>query len=197
MRSVGGKIAGSFGVALILLILIGILSFLNIQHLNTNIQWVIHTHLVIENLEGVLSLLTDAETGQRGFIITGQNKFLEPYNTANPQIAQRVQTLRDLTRDNPQQQQRLDQLTPLIQSRLQWACSGKTMPSNISCRTMGWVSTWPMSINFSNRSIACIPRTSSPAPASASRWCSASSSAMVAASGRKRWKARGRRSCSP
>ncbi len=117
MRTVGSKIAGSFAVAALLLIIVGVLAFISFRKLNANIQWVDHTHLVIENLENVLLLLDEAETGQRGFIITGRNEYLEPYNTALAGIDQRIQTVRRLTRDNPRQQARLDQLTGLVKSK--------------------------------------------------------------------------------
>jgi len=124
MRSVGVKIAGSFGIALILLMLIGILSYVNIRKLNANTQWVIHTHLVIENLESLLARLVDAENAQRGYIITGDSSYLAPYHAAIAQIDQHMQVLRRLTHDNPRQQQRLDQITPLIQRRLVFFAQG-------------------------------------------------------------------------
>ena len=65
---------------------------------------VTHTHEVVESLQGVLSLLTDAETGQRGFIITGDEKYLDPYNVALNRIDEQVALVTQLTADNPAQQ---------------------------------------------------------------------------------------------
>ena len=59
------------------------------QHLIEANRWVVHTHEVIEGLEDVLSVLKDAETGQRGFVLTGQQRYLEPYNAAASQLQHR------------------------------------------------------------------------------------------------------------
>jgi CheY-like chemotaxis protein/CHASE3 domain sensor protein/putative methionine-R-sulfoxide reductase with GAF domain len=76
------------------------------------------SHLVIHELDGLLSALKDAETGQRGFIITGEEKYLEPYSSALGVIYDKRTSLRKLTKDNPVQQKRLDAIEPLIQQRL-------------------------------------------------------------------------------
>jgi CHASE3 domain sensor protein len=55
----------------------------------------------------------DAETGQRGFLLTGQDTFLEPYRRALAWLDQQVQTLKDKTQDNPRQQARIGELETL------------------------------------------------------------------------------------
>jgi methyl-accepting chemotaxis protein len=75
---------------------------------------VAHTYRVLDELEGVLSGMKDAETGQRGYILTGDEKYLEPYRGAQVSVDQGVKSLRDLTKDNVNQQRRLDILEPLI-----------------------------------------------------------------------------------
>jgi PAS domain S-box-containing protein len=80
-------------------------------------RWESHTYVVIQKLDRLLSALTDAETGQRGFLITGQAEYLEPYHAALGQIEQNLDLLKALTKDNPRQQQRLAQLEPLIRAR--------------------------------------------------------------------------------
>ncbi len=118
MRSVGAKIAGSFSLALLMLGIIGVLAFASIRKMIAANHWVIHTYQVVGKLEDVLSLLKDAETGERGFVITGEAQYLEPYTAANKVIDQRLQELRDLTRDNPSQGIRIDRLNILVNSRL-------------------------------------------------------------------------------
>ena len=80
--------------------------------------WVTHTHLVLEKLDAVLTNLIDAETGQRGYIITGEESYLEPYNDARAHVNQNVTELRSLTVDNATQQRALDRLEPLIATML-------------------------------------------------------------------------------
>ncbi len=108
----------SLSLGLGLLILVSIISFLSVNRLAENSRWVDHTHQVLIALESVLSTLKDAETGQRGYLITGAERYLEPYTAAVSSLAQQLADLRTLTADNPQQQQRLDSLNPLITSKL-------------------------------------------------------------------------------
>ncbi len=77
-----------------------------------------HTREVIQQLGDLLSGLKDAETGQRGFIITGKPDYLAPYQASLAEIATGLANLRRLTADNPRQQQRLDALAPLVAARL-------------------------------------------------------------------------------
>jgi PAS domain S-box-containing protein len=69
--------------------------------------WVQHTHQVIVESEIFLGHLRDAETGQRGFLLTGRSEYLEPYNIGVNEAKAGIQKLKDLTIDNPIQQPRL------------------------------------------------------------------------------------------
>lgn len=104
--SVGTKIGMGYGLALIILTIIGVVSYRSTTGLIENNDRVSHTHKVLQNLGDVLSLLKDAETGQRGYTITGEEPFLEPYQAAISQIGNVVKELRELTADNPNQQRR-------------------------------------------------------------------------------------------
>jgi CHASE3 domain sensor protein len=66
----------------------------------------------------LLSSATDVETAQRGYTITGDESFLEPYTSARPRIGAELAELRRLTRDNAEQQRRLDRLGPLLAERI-------------------------------------------------------------------------------
>jgi len=112
--NVGMKIGAGYGLALAILVAIGAASYQSTTKLTETAEWVAHTHQVLEKLETVLSGMKDAETGQRGYIITGEERYLEPFRAAQETINQKVKTLRDLTRDNANQQRRLDILEPLI-----------------------------------------------------------------------------------
>src|SRR5258707_8199252 len=80
--------------------------------------WVTHTHIVLEQLDAVLSNLVDAETGQRGYIITGEVSYLEPYNDSRAHVNQNLAELRALTADNTNQQRALDLLEPATATTL-------------------------------------------------------------------------------
>ena len=108
------KIALGFSLALTLLLGISILAYRDNRALIDMSRRVAHTHEVIATLKQVLSKMKDAETGQRGYLITGEERYLEPYQTALSAVVPTVQILWHLTTDNPDQQQRLATLEPLI-----------------------------------------------------------------------------------
>ena len=104
--------------ALVGLLAIGVVSFVNMRQMMDRDQWVAHTHLVIEKTDHVLSALKDAETGQRGYIITDRERYLQPYNRAVGEINGDLAELRQLTSDDPAQQKNLDRLDMLARQKL-------------------------------------------------------------------------------
>ncbi len=117
--SVGTKIGAGFSVALALLLVIGTISYTNTARLIQTANLVSHTNHVRWKLRELLSNLQDAETGQRGYIITGERSYLAPYNSATASINGSVQSLKQLTADNSNQQQRIQELEPLIAQKQQ------------------------------------------------------------------------------
>jgi methyl-accepting chemotaxis protein len=116
--TVGTKIGGGFALAMAILVLIGAASYRSMTKLNSNTWWLTHTHQVLENLAGVIQSLTDAETGQRGYVITQEETYLEPYHSGIKSVDQYLHEIRSLTGDNPIQQQRMDILEPLVTQRI-------------------------------------------------------------------------------
>jgi methyl-accepting chemotaxis protein len=114
----GRKLALGFTIAVLTLVVIGVSGYRSTEHLIDNDQWVTHTHEVRTKLADLLSTLKDAEAGQRGFVITADEAFLEPYREALPQVDKLVGELRSLTSDNEVQQRRLAELRPLIDAKL-------------------------------------------------------------------------------
>ena len=112
------KIASGFALTLVVLVVIGFLAYQSTTRLIENNRWVAHTHEVVAHLETMLSVLKDAETGQRGYLLTGMDPYLEPYNAAFGQVDALFTQLRKLTEDNPNQQRRLDALRPLVDVKL-------------------------------------------------------------------------------
>jgi methyl-accepting chemotaxis protein len=115
--SIGSKIASSFSVALAVLLVVGAMSYDSTKKLIDSAEWVRHTHEVLTGLDGLLSGLKDAETGQRGYIITGEARYLEPYTAARAVVDQKLKHVRELTSDNSIQQKRLDAVEPLVASK--------------------------------------------------------------------------------
>jgi signal transduction histidine kinase len=104
--------------ALMILLGIGVLSFRSTLRDEEDRGWVTHTHLVIEKLQAVLIDITQAEAGQRGYMLTGDERYLKPFEGGVKQIHLNVAEFRRLTSDNPRQQEAIQHLEPLITVRL-------------------------------------------------------------------------------
>jgi len=81
-------------------------------------QWVLHSLDLRGQLTRVLSLVQSAETGQRGYLLTGQDPYLGPYRTALQQLPPMLDRVQDRASDEPQQLQALDHLRRLISEKL-------------------------------------------------------------------------------
>jgi signal transduction histidine kinase len=104
--------------ALLILLSIGVLSFRSTVRDEEDRAWVTHTHLVLEKLQAILIDINQAETGQRGYMLTEQEKYLVPYNAGCDQVQQDLKDFRSLTSDNSRQQEAVQRLEPLIDARL-------------------------------------------------------------------------------
>ncbi len=80
---------------------------------------VIHTHLVIESIEGARTGLDDAETSVRGYLLTRDPSFLSPYELVRGRIPGVIDRLRLHTLDNPSQQQKVFQIKKLVARELE------------------------------------------------------------------------------
>jgi methyl-accepting chemotaxis protein len=117
MWTFGKKIAVGFAMSFILLAIIGVVAYRSIDSLTKTSYAVTHSHTVLEHLSGILSQLKDAETGQRGFVITGDEAYLEPYHTGTAATPKLIEDLRQLTADNPNAQRLISEVEPLIESK--------------------------------------------------------------------------------
>jgi methyl-accepting chemotaxis protein len=114
----GRKIAFGFGLSVLMLLIVGGVSYRSTDSLIETSHNVTHSHEVLERVTTILSLLKDAETGQRGFLLTGSDSYLEPYNSAIGSVGKTFGELRDLTTDNPRQQERIRQASLLSEAKL-------------------------------------------------------------------------------
>ena len=107
-----------FGLSLLILIVSSVASYTSISNLLFSTKWVNHTYLVLQGLDNTVSTLKDAETGQRGYLITGDDSFLEPYHSAREKALGYLQEVRNLTLDNAPQTRSSDELKDLIARRM-------------------------------------------------------------------------------
>jgi diguanylate cyclase (GGDEF)-like protein/PAS domain S-box-containing protein len=82
-------------------------------------SWVAHTHQVNASLSQILLALKSAETGQRGFLLTEDTRYLAPYTQSIEQLDNLLTSVRLLIMDNPSQQNRLKRIVPLIDKKLE------------------------------------------------------------------------------
>jgi CheY-like chemotaxis protein/signal transduction histidine kinase len=104
--------------ALLFFLVSGAVSFSNVQVLKTDNAMIVHSHEVISALDTLLSTMQDAETGQRGFLLTSNEKYLQPYENALTNVSSELSAIATLTLDNPVQQANLAQLKPHVEAKL-------------------------------------------------------------------------------
>src|SRR5229473_267854 len=123
----GGKLKWNMGNRLVLtglviataiLVFAGWQSYRNTARFAEASEWRKHTYEVLRNLDETVAQLVDAETGQRGYLLTGDEAYLEPYRAATKNIDQTIGNLKSLTSDNPNQQKRIHILEPLVERKL-------------------------------------------------------------------------------
>ncbi|MEA5623398.1 response regulator [Nostoc sp. UHCC 0251] len=112
------RVAGGFGLASVILVLIGVISYQNTHTLINTSNQVQKTQEKINKLEELLSEMKDAETGQRGYILTGQESYLEPYQAVVTNIDPKIAKLKDLIADQPSQKKQFATLESLIAEKL-------------------------------------------------------------------------------
>src|SRR5574341_1610993 len=110
-----------FGLALALVAGAFWLSYRSTARLVESSRRVAHTLEVQHGVQELLLGTADEQRATRGYVITGEERYLEPYETATSQIPAELAHLRRLTADNPHQQRRLDSIAPLIEARLEHA----------------------------------------------------------------------------
>jgi signal transduction histidine kinase/CheY-like chemotaxis protein len=81
-------------------------------------QWVVHSLAVRDQLTNVLGLVESAETGQRGYLLTGRDRYVTPYEEASKQLPASLDRLADLVRGNAQEQQGVVELRQLVKGKL-------------------------------------------------------------------------------
>src|SRR6476469_8856469 len=111
------KLHAIFLISISLLLITSLASYITIKKLKTSASLVNHTHIVIGKLEELLSKMKDVETGNRGFLLSDNEIFLEPYYQAESLIPQIISDLNSLIKDNPLQQNELKKLNKQIDDK--------------------------------------------------------------------------------
>jgi methyl-accepting chemotaxis protein len=115
--SLKNKLLVGFSFPILVIFLISLFVFVNVQRLNYANQWVDHTHKVIAAGKSLLGSMIDMETGMRGFLIAGKDEYLEPYDAGQAFFDNEVVRLQTVVDDNPSQ---VDQLKKIQQMKADW-----------------------------------------------------------------------------
>jgi PAS domain S-box-containing protein len=107
-----------FGLLLALLIVNAVITRRQLANQVASQYWVSHSRQVLYELSQTESLMKDAETGQRGFLYTGDPKYLTPYTRAVGAVQSHIDTLAWLTADNPSEQARIPVLRDLAGKKM-------------------------------------------------------------------------------
>jgi signal transduction histidine kinase/DNA-binding response OmpR family regulator/CHASE3 domain sensor protein len=116
-QSLNRNLVIGFGFSLLILLGSSVASFFSIQNLLISSQWVNHTYEVISKLNDVVSPISEAEDAQRGYLITNDPVFLEPFHGSFEESITALDHVKTLTSDNPAQQLQCDRLHDLINKR--------------------------------------------------------------------------------
>src|SRR5579863_2931816 len=111
-------ILAGFVAAAIILALVGWESYRNAKRFVEADAWQNHTYEVLNTLSETTARMVDAETAQRGYLLTGDDTYLEPYRAATKSIDQTFGNLKTLISDNLNQQRRIEILEPLMEKKL-------------------------------------------------------------------------------
>jgi PAS domain S-box-containing protein len=112
------KITAGFLAALAILTVIAVISYRGVDDFLERTRLVEHSYLVINDLEELMSRIKDAESAQRGFLISGEESALVPFTAAALAVPGMLESLKGLTADNPEQQERIAALAPLVGERI-------------------------------------------------------------------------------
>jgi methyl-accepting chemotaxis protein len=114
---VGTKISAGYGVILTLMAVVSLVVYFGIASMLDASRWVNHTYEVIRKAEAVGASMIDMETGQRGFMITGEDEYLEPFNNGIKVFERMIAEGQQLTSDNLVQGKRWKEVDDL---QAQW-----------------------------------------------------------------------------
>ena len=109
----------AFGVAAAILLALGGFAYRSVLLTVESDRWLQHTHEVLENLQDLQFAMEGVASASRGYTITGEERYLEPYHAAGLSLMEHTAIVRNLTADNAEQQRRIPALEKLATERLE------------------------------------------------------------------------------
>jgi adenylate cyclase len=115
--SIQRKIILGFGLTSSLIVIVSSIGYYSAFRLRDTNRKELYAKKVLTKLEEVLAEITDAETGQRGYLLTGEPRYLEPYQKAINKVKDDIKQLQSLTAENPYHQKKIEVAIPLINQK--------------------------------------------------------------------------------
>lgn len=109
-----------FCVSILLLLIVGFYSYSLTKEYRTSYEWVRNSEQIISEAQEMSINLNEMESGQRGFVITGNTKYLIPHQEASSKIMANHSALRRMVGDNQSQQKLLDSLYTVLVLKIDW-----------------------------------------------------------------------------
>jgi PAS domain S-box-containing protein len=119
MAVVNRKVQVAFGAAILILLLMCTISYREMAATSESDQWVLHTHVVLNDIQDLRFSIERTESNCRAFVLTGNDSYLASYRASRATVEQDQATFASLTADNPVQQDQLSTLNALIATKLQ------------------------------------------------------------------------------
>ncbi|HAA27335.1 MAG TPA: hybrid sensor histidine kinase/response regulator [Cyanobacteria bacterium UBA8553] len=116
--SIEKKTAVMLGLASVILVSLNFIFYWSFIKQKETSERVNQSQQTLQKIQGILSAIKDAETGQRGYLLTGRETYLEPYNRAIKTINPQIKELKSLLFSDSIQQQQLSIIEPLIQKKI-------------------------------------------------------------------------------
>ncbi len=126
LASISNKMRSGYILAFVFLMISYFIMFFTIQKLKKGTNIVEHTYNVVNALEELKGEMTDVETGARGYVITKDARFLDPYNSGKRNIPLILEQLKELTADNKDQQNSLNATNRWIKIKMDYMTAGIT-----------------------------------------------------------------------
>ncbi len=117
--TVGQQITSGYAAVLVLMVLLSVVGLRANHRFMESTQRVAHSYQVLRGLDALPYIMRSAEMGVRGFVLSGQDAYLEPFQQADANVYKKLDELNALLADAPEQQRRLAGIRPGIDIRLQ------------------------------------------------------------------------------
>jgi methyl-accepting chemotaxis protein len=114
--TISRKLIVAFSAVIAILAVSSSIVYQKLAFIQQSTGWTTHTYLVLETLDAAIAAMVDQETGLRGYLVSGDETFLEPYRKGGDTYAIAIRKVKELTSDNPVQQARLDGMNQFAQS---------------------------------------------------------------------------------